>query len=118
MKLSHYKEAEKILKEADKIVTISSQVLFRKSQALSYNKGCSLEEIEEAKELVLFALKTVQSEAVFKEEFKGLQKRLALENVDGEYRKQLEFVKEREKEIKESRKACASCKYICFYLIF
>jgi len=50
MKLNYFKLAEQALSDAMKITDKNSQILFRRSQALSYNKWASLKELEQAKE--------------------------------------------------------------------
>ena len=52
LKLSHYNEGMRVIKEAEKIASFSSQLLFRKSQAISYNKNSSLSDLENSEKII------------------------------------------------------------------
>lgn len=111
LKLHHYKEALKALKNAEEVVTVSSQILYRKSQAMSYNKCSSLSELGEAKKMINDALKVVKGEKIFQEKFKGLLQRLELDQVEGQYSKQYEFVLKREEQILAMEKKFCECEF-------
>ena len=110
LKLNHYKEANKALKSAGEVITMSSQVLFRRSQALGFNKGSSLDDLNEARNLINEALKVMKTEGIFQEKFKGLLHRLELDDIEDIYRKQYEFIKEREAEVLRTERIYIECK--------
>ena len=118
LKLHHFKEALKALKNAEEIVTVSSQILYRKSQAISFNKGSSLSDLVDAKKMINDAMKVVKGENIFQEKFKGLLQRLELDDVEGHYRKQYEFIVQREEEILAMEKNFCECKFLQFFFLF
>lgn len=109
LKVSHYNESLRILKEAEKIAPFSSQVLFRKSQTISYNKNSNMKNLQDARQLIIDAMKFVEQENIFKEEYKNIHQRLGLEDVKQIYKKQLDFVIERQNELKMANIQCTNC---------
>ena len=115
LKLSHYNESSIVLKDAEKITTISSQVLFRVSQTLSFNKENSSLELEKAKKKILEAIFVVKKEPVFQKKYEGILKKLELENIEEIYRKQAIFVEERLLHRKNEEKLAFSCKFAVLF---
>jgi len=110
LKLSHYKEALFVLEDAGKIAAISSQILFRESQALGFNKESSSFELEMARKKINKAMFIVKKEPIFQKKFKGILGKLDLENVEEIYEKQAVFVGKRLFERKNEEKSAFSCK--------
>jgi tetratricopeptide (TPR) repeat protein len=52
MKLGHYKLAQECCEDAQQMTNKVSQILFRKAQALAFNKSASISELETAYQLI------------------------------------------------------------------
>ena len=94
MKLGHFKLAQIAIDDAMKIHDKSSQLYYRKSQALSYNKSATIEELLEAKNCIEKAIHMKQYEKIFQSE-KGILKIMNLENHEEAYIEQAQFATRR-----------------------
>ena len=68
MKCYHFKLAQIALDDAYKITQKSSQILFRRSQAISYNKYTDLKDLESAKKDIETAMEMKRFEKIFQQE--------------------------------------------------
>ncbi|KRX00116.1 hypothetical protein PPERSA_07223 [Pseudocohnilembus persalinus] len=88
IKLKHFKLAITAIEESQKIHDKSTQLEYRKSQAITYNKWSTLEELEEGKKLIDRAIEMKKYEKLFVESQPGMLKIMNLHNHEEAYRDQ------------------------------
>lgn len=86
MKLNHYALANQAIEESIKIYDKSTQLFYRKSQTISYNKWSTLEELEKAKKDIENAIEMKKYEKIFTESQPGILKIMNLHNHEEAYK--------------------------------
>jgi hypothetical protein len=105
MALSHFKMALIAIEDAFKISDKNSQLLYRRSQVRSFDKGASLEDLYKAKADIQMAIELRRVEKLFQQEG-GILKLLNLHNSEEAYIEQAHFVEKRLKERREWETNC------------
>eukprot|EP01016_Furgasonia_blochmanni_P052518 TRINITY_DN8385_c0_g1_i7.p1 TRINITY_DN8385_c0_g1~~TRINITY_DN8385_c0_g1_i7.p1 ORF type:complete len:720 (+),score=178.67 TRINITY_DN8385_c0_g1_i7:114-2162(+) len=105
MALSHFKMALIAIEDAFKISDKNSQLLYRRSQVRSFNKGATLEDLYKAKADVELAIELRRVEKLFQQEG-GILKLLNLHNAEEAYVEQAHYVEKRLKERREWETQC------------
>eukprot|EP01017_Pseudomicrothorax_dubius_P029889 TRINITY_DN3671_c0_g1_i1.p1 TRINITY_DN3671_c0_g1~~TRINITY_DN3671_c0_g1_i1.p1 ORF type:complete len:559 (+),score=120.23 TRINITY_DN3671_c0_g1_i1:998-2674(+) len=100
MKLSHYKEAVAAANDGIALTNLSSQLYFRRAQALAYNKESTLEELKKAQQDIQKAIKVRPQEKIWNSDPKILMM-MNIKNAEQEYLSLADFIEKR----MEQRKA-------------
>lgn len=99
MRTHHYFLAQKVCNDGLALTDMVSQLYFRKAQALSLRKDCSLEQLAEAKRCITIALEKRSTEKIFATANKNILKMLNIHDSAQAYEACRSFVETRIEEV-------------------